>query len=178
MTLVSCLYQPPVDAPFGHLRLVASSEGLRAVLWPIDEDDGGRFDPGPWVEGTTPILDEATQQLDEYFTHRRTRFELALDPVGTEFQVAAWLALADVPYGETATYGQQAERLGRPKAMRAVGAANGRNPLSVILPCHRIVGADGSLTGFAGGLEAKRWLLDHELDHEGTGDGTARLPGM
>ena len=104
----------------------------------------------------------ASKQLQEYFAGDRRDFTIPLDLEGTDFQRAAWLALADVPYGETASYGEQAERIGRPRASRAVGAANGKNPVPIVLPCHRIVGADGSLTGFAGGLEMKERLLAHE----------------
>lgn len=155
------LHVRSVPSPIGELRLVASDVGLRAVLWPDEDDDRVRLDD-ELVEADHPILDAAATQLAEYFSGERTEFELPLDPQGTDFQVAAWKALAEIPYGETATYGEQAERIGRPTAVRAVGAANGRNPLSIVLPCHRVVGADGSLTGFAGGLEAKRMLLDHE----------------
>ena len=112
--------------------------------------------------GASRVLEEATQQLDEYFAGVRTSFELQLDLHGTAFQLAAWNALAEIPFGETRSYAEQAERLGRPAAYRAVGAANGRNPVSIVLPCHRVLGSDGSLTGFAGGLDAKRGLLAHE----------------
>jgi methylated-DNA-[protein]-cysteine S-methyltransferase len=107
-------------------------------------------------------VNDAITQLDEYFAGSRRDFELPLDLQGTEFQVAAWNALAGIPYGRTASYGQQAASIGRPKAVRAIGGANGRNPVAIVLPCHRIVGADGSLTGFGGGIEVKKWLLDHE----------------
>jgi len=109
-----------------------------------------------------PLLAAAALQLEEYFGGRRRTFTLPLDPVGTEFQKACWRVLAEIPYGETISYGQQAARVGKPKAARAVGAANGRNPLSIVVPCHRVVAADGALTGFGGGLETKRWLLEHE----------------
>jgi methylated-DNA-[protein]-cysteine S-methyltransferase len=108
------------------------------------------------------VLAAAARQLEEYFAGERTAFELPLDLEGTRFQRAAWLALAEIPYGETVSYGEQARRLGRPHAVRAVGAANGRNPVPIVLPCHRVVGSDGSLTGFGGGLDVKRALLDHE----------------
>jgi methylated-DNA-[protein]-cysteine S-methyltransferase len=116
-------------------------------------------------------LAAASAQMEEYFAGTRRRFDLPLDLGGTDFQRQAWLALADVPYGETATYGEQADRIGRPGAFRAVGAANGRNPVPVVLPCHRIIGADGSLTGFGGGLELKQQLLDHERSQQA-------LPGI
>lgn len=107
-------------------------------------------------------VNDAITQLQEYFVGSRRTFDLPLELHGTEFQVAAWNALAEIPYGHTASYGQQAAAIGRPKAVRAIGGANGRNPVAIVLPCHRIVGADGSLTGFGGGIAVKRWLLDHE----------------
>jgi methylated-DNA-[protein]-cysteine S-methyltransferase len=114
----------------------------------------------------------AITQLEEYFDGSRRSFDLPLDLRGTEFQVEAWNALAEIPYGRTASYGQQAASIGRPKAVRAIGGANGRNPVAIVLPCHRIVGADGSLTGFGGGIEVKKWLLDHEqaMLHSATGN--------
>ena len=108
------------------------------------------------------ILAAASDQLAEYFDGDRTEFDVPLDPVGTEFQQAAWTALRTIPYGETISYGEQAARVGDRRKARAVGAANGRNPISIIVPCHRVVGSNGSLTGFAGGLDNKAWLLDHE----------------
>ena len=152
------------ESPVGTLSLVASSHGLRAVLWPLDTREGqtDRVRLGMQVRRSTPVLDEAERQLDEYFDGTRVAFDLLLDLRGTPFQVDVWLSLADVGFGKTRTYGEQAERLGRPTAVRAVAAANGKNPLSIVLPCHRIVGANGSLTGFAGGIENKAYLLDHE----------------
>ena len=108
---------------------------------------------------TAPILCEAATQLGQYFAKERTDFDLPLDLQGTDFQQEAWKALARIPYGETWTYKQQAELLGRPKAVRAVGAANGKNPVSIVLPCHRVIGSNGTLTGFAGGLDTKKQLL-------------------
>lgn len=154
--------------PVGVLTLLASPTGLRAVLWEGDDPGRAGLDEvpdapaGDDIAHADEILREAAGQLDEYFDGDRRRFELPLDLVGTDFQVAAWRALAEIPFGETRTYAQQAEAIGRPAAIRAVGAANGRNPLSIVLPCHRVVGADGSLTGFAGGIDVKRRLLDHE----------------
>lgn len=110
----------------------------------------------------TGVLADAVRQLDEYFGGLRTEFDLPIDVDGTDFQHAAWTVLSQIPHGETISYGEQARRMGRPTAVRAVGAANGRNPVPVIVPCHRVIGANGSLTGFAGGLEIKTWLLDHE----------------
>ena len=109
-----------------------------------------------------PVLVEAERLLKEYFAGTRTSFDLKLDLEGTDFQVSAWKALAHVKFGRTASYAQQAASIGRPTATRAVGAANGKNPVAIVLPCHRIVGSNGSLTGFAGGLDTKKWLLDHE----------------
>lgn len=154
------LYRTTTSSPVGDLTLVASDQGLCAVLWP--DDDRVDFDPEPEPGADHPVLVSAARQLDEYFAGQRTSFDLPLDLRGTEFQVEVWRSLAEIPFGETSTYGRQAERIGRPSAVRAVGAANGRNPVSIVLPCHRIVGKDGSLTGFAGGLDAKRFLLDHE----------------
>jgi methylated-DNA-[protein]-cysteine S-methyltransferase len=152
------------ESPVGSLSLVASPRGLQAVLWPLDATAGqaDRVRLGMQIRRSTPVLDEAERQLDEYFDGSRMVFDLVLDLQGTEFQRSVWLSLADVGFGKTRTYGAQAEQLGRPTAVRAVAAANGRNPLSIVLPCHRIVGADGSLTGYAGGLDNKAYLLDHE----------------
>jgi methylated-DNA-[protein]-cysteine S-methyltransferase len=108
------------------------------------------------------LLARAAEQLREYFAGERREFDLPLAPAGTEFQLACWSALAEIPYGDTRSYGQQADRIGKPDRARAVGAANGANPIAIILPCHRVIGADGSLVGFGGGLETKRRLLDLE----------------
>lgn len=157
MTLASAT----IDTPVGAMTVVASDDGLRAVLWPDDEN---RVDlPAGVVEDPDhPVVAAASAQLREYFTGERIAFDLPLDLVGTDFQQAVWRSLATIPYGETATYGEQADRLGRPTAARAVGSANGKNPVSIVLPCHRVVGADGSMTGFAGGIDTKRFLIDHE----------------
>lgn len=149
--------------PVGELTLIASPRGLRAVLWPDElgaPEQLRRPDEGdPAAER---VLRAAQQQLGEYFAGERREFDVPLDPVGTDFQQAAWMQLRAIPYGETISYGEQARRLGDVKKSRAVGAANGRNPISIIVPCHRVVGANGALTGFAAGLEAKAWLLRHE----------------
>jgi methylated-DNA-[protein]-cysteine S-methyltransferase len=158
-------YKTSFDSPVGKLTLVATDIGLRAVLWPDDEPRRVKL-PSPIAESTdNPILTRIVTQLQEYFAGHRTDFDLPLDLRGTEFQQLAWRSLASIPYGQTATYGEQAKRIGRPKAVRAIGAANGRNPVSIVLPCHRVVGADGSLTGFAGGLDAKRQLLEIEVQY-------------
>jgi methylated-DNA-[protein]-cysteine S-methyltransferase len=152
-----------MTTPVGTLTLLASDAGLRAVLWD-GEAPGVRV---PWPDDvreddTHPVLRATRTQLDEYFTGERQTFERPLDLHGTPFQVKVWRALATIPFGQTSTYGEQARSLGDSRKARAVGAADGRNPVSVVLPCHRVVGADGSLTGFAGGVDTKRRLLEHE----------------
>ena len=149
-----------VDSPVGPIALVASDAGLCALLFECEPLPPGAIE----TDGSAdPILDAAAAQLAEWFAGERTTFELPLDlGRATEFQRRAWLALAEIPYATTRSYGEQARRLGMPRAARAVGSANGRNPLSIVLPCHRLVGADGALTGFSGGLEVKRALLEHE----------------
>jgi methylated-DNA-[protein]-cysteine S-methyltransferase len=149
-----------VDTSIGRLLLVASPAGLRAIMF---ERNGRPPDP---PERSNPAgggaLDEAARQLGDYFERRRRHFDLPLDPAGTPFQRRVWEALRKIPYGEIRSYGEIAREVGRPDATRAVGAANGANPLPIVVPCHRVVGADGSLTGFGGGLELKRFLLDLE----------------
>lgn len=158
-------FQTNCASPLGDLTLVATENALAAVLWPAEPEGRVTFSSSPVAQSETDVLTATANQLHEYFEGRRTTFDLPLDPTGTEFQVQVWRSLATIEYGTTSTYGAQARSIGRPKAVRAVGAANGRNPLSIVLPCHRIVGANGKLTGFAGGLDAKRWLLDHERAH-------------
>lgn len=150
-----------VDSPIGELRLVAAPTALLAVLWPEEREGRVRFSSEP-LDGSNEVLDQAVAELQEYFAGTRRTFDVPIELRGTEFQQSVWLALAEIPYGETSTYSKQAAAVGRPTAMRAVGSANGRNPLSIVLPCHRIVAANGGLAGFAGGLDTKRWLLDHE----------------
>jgi len=140
-------------SPVGVLTLVASGQGLAAVLW--EKDDPARVRLGPLAA----VLEEPARQLDGCFAGARRAFDLPLDFQGTDFQRAVWAALLTIPYGETRSYADIARAIGRPTAMRAVGAANGRNPLSIIAPCHRVIGSNGALTGFAGGLAAKRHLL-------------------
>lgn len=160
-----------LDSPIGVLTLVASDKGLTHVLFEGQEPvDVGLPDDLPETDHD-PTLERAAAQLSEYFAGDRRQFDVPLDLRGTDFQKDAWRQLAEVPYGETRSYGEQAEAIGRPGAFRAVGAANGRNPIPVILPCHRIVGSDGSLTGFAGGLDTKRRLLALEQAQQG-------LPGF
>ena len=159
---VTTLNVTTVDSPVHTVRLVASELGLRAVLWERHEAARVPFGDARLVEAPNDVIRTAADQLGEYFAGERTVFDLPLDPVGTAFQHAAWAVLRTIPYGTTMTYGEQAARVGDPNAARAVGAANGRNPLSVIVPCHRVIGSTGKLTGFAGGLDTKAWLLAHE----------------
>ncbi len=145
-------------SPVGELKLVASGRGLTAILW--ENDVPTRVRLGEMHEETAhPVLVEAERQLTEYFGRERTAFSLPLDFRGADFQKRVWQELLTIPYGETRSYGDIARRLGNAQACRAVGAANGRNPISIVAPCHRVVGSNGKLTGFAGGLEAKAFLL-------------------
>lgn len=151
-----------LTAPIGRVVVIASDRGLHNVSF--DPDGLPRSLDGCTVteQPSHPVVAAALRQLREYFAGTRTTFDMKLDLEGTEFQVSAWKALAKVKFGRTASYAQQAASIGRPTATRAVGAANGKNPVAIVLPCHRIVGSNGSLTGFAGGLDTKQWLLDHE----------------
>jgi len=155
-----------VASPIGSLKLVASDKGLVAVLW--ENDNPRRVRLSELVECSEhPILVRTQKELDEYFAGKRDAFTVPLDMRGTPFQKQVWEALLGIPFGETRTYGQLANQLGNPKATRAVGAANGRNPLAILVPCHRVIGFSGKLTGFAGGLEAKAHLLRLEGRNEG-----------
>jgi methylated-DNA-[protein]-cysteine S-methyltransferase len=140
------------------LTLVASHDGLAAILWENDRPGRVRLNLSG-ADDRHPVLVETEQQLDEYFAGRRKTFSLKLDFAGTQFQRKVWQALLEIPFGQTRSYGEIAKRIGKPAAVRAVGAANGRNPISIVAPCHRVVGATGKLTGFAGGLDAKARLL-------------------
>jgi methylated-DNA-[protein]-cysteine S-methyltransferase len=147
-----------MKSPVGTLKLVASDRGLVAILW--ENDNPMRVRLNPLVEEKEhPVLLETERQLSEYFAGKRKRFSLKFGCVGTEFQKEVWQALATIPFGETRSYGDIARQIGHPKAVRAVGAANGRNPISIVVPCHRVIGSNGKLTGFAGGLETKASLL-------------------
>lgn len=147
-----------IHSPVGKLKLVAGDKALVAVLWGSDSPERVPFDA--LVKQTAhPILTKTERQLREYFAGKRKSFSVALDLRGTSFQQSVWEALLAIPFGETRSYGDLARKLGNPQAARAVGAASGRNPLSIIVPCHRLVGSTGKLTGFAGGLEAKSRLL-------------------
>jgi methylated-DNA-[protein]-cysteine S-methyltransferase len=156
------LYSTTHPTPVGELTLVASDQGLRAILWPKLSPTRAGIHPRPHRNPEHPILAQTAAQLNEYFAGSRTAFDVPLDLQGTRFQLAAWRSLADIPFGATTSYGRQAAALGIPTAARALGAANGANPVCIVLPCHRVIGADGSLTGFGGGLPTKQWLLDHE----------------
>jgi len=143
----------------GTLTIAADDAGLRHVLFPANKYDVPGRDE--WKRDSNALREER-EQLLAYFEGGRRTFDLRLAPIGTPFQVKVWNTLACIPYGETWSYRELAASIGEPKAMRAVGAANGRNPLPIVLPCHRVIGADGSLTGFGGGLPLKRFLLEHE----------------
>jgi methylated-DNA-[protein]-cysteine S-methyltransferase len=147
-----------MKSPVGELKLVASDKGLRAILW--ENDDPKRIKLKAMEENKThTLLLETERQLNDYFAGKLEKFSLDLDFQGTEFQKKVWAALLTIPFGETRSYGQIAKQIGNPKAVRAVGAANGKNPISIIAPCHRVIGTNGKLTGFAGGLEIKASLL-------------------
>ncbi len=149
------------NTPVGQLKLVASEKGLSAILW--ENDDPKRIFLEPqFFDEEDPILKATEKQLSEFFAGKRTVFDLPLDFKGTDFQKAVWYELLKVPFGQTKSYKDIAKALNNPKAVRAVGAANGKNPISIVCPCHRIIGADGSLTGFAGGLGVKAVLLQFE----------------
>jgi methylated-DNA-[protein]-cysteine S-methyltransferase len=147
-----------IETPIGPMRLCARDGAIvGAELPPLPAV------PGAWARADgDPLLRRAARQLAEYFDRRRTTFDLPLRLEGTPFQQRAWEALRAIPFGETRSYGQQARAIARPSAVRAVGGANARNPIAIIVPCHRVIGSDGSLTGYGGGMPTKRWLLEHE----------------
>ena len=144
-----------VDSPVGPLLLTSDGSALTRLLFDTEPDPG-------WSTEPCALLDGVVAQLEEYFRGERTEFDVPLEPAGTPFQRGVWDALRTIPYAETINYGQLAGRVGNPRASRAVGLANGRNPISIVVPCHRVIGADGSLTGYGGGLDRKRTLLDLE----------------
>lgn len=150
-----------MPSPVGELMLVASDKGLAAILW---ENDKANRVPIAEMRGDSehPVLKETEKQLKQYFAGKRKSFALPLDFHGTDFQKKVWNALLTIPFGETRSYAQIARQVDSPKAVRAVGAANGKNPISIIAPCHRVIGSNGELTGFAGGLAAKKLLLSLE----------------
>lgn len=168
------------DSPIGPLLLAASERGLRALY--MREQRHVHEQPHPlWVAATaaeaaqSAILERTTRQLDDYFAGRRTGFDLPLDLHGSDFQRAVWHGLCTIPFGETVSYGELARRIGNPKAVRAVGLANGRNPVSIVVPCHRVIGADGSMTGYGGGIERKVFLLALEAEQTVASSGRRRL---
>jgi methylated-DNA-[protein]-cysteine S-methyltransferase len=157
-----------MPSPVGELTLAANDDGLAAVYFEQHKYGHSVDERRDWTRddhGSNPAsraLEAARHQLTEYFAGRLRAFDLPLAPTGTRFQHHVWSELRQIPFGATSSYGELARRLGDPGAARAVGAANGRNPLSIVVPCHRVIGANGSLTGFGGGIERKRWLLAHE----------------
>jgi len=159
-----------IDSVVGTLTLVAEEGvivGLYMDLQRHRPDDDALGEPDPRGREVEPFK-AAADQLDAYFAGELTRFDLPLAPRGSEFQQRVWAALQEIPYGRTESYGELAERIGSPGGARAVGLANGKNPIGIIIPCHRVVGADGSLTGYGGGLDRKKQLLDLELAASGT----------
>jgi methylated-DNA-[protein]-cysteine S-methyltransferase len=152
------LFYKEMESPVGKLKLVASTNALRAILWEQERPNRVKLAPLR-LDPQQPILIETERQLREYFAGTRNAFDLPLEPAGSEFQKKVWQALREIPFGQTRSYLDLARSVGSAKAVRAVGAANGKNPLSIVVPCHRVVGANGALTGFAGGLEVKAKLL-------------------
>ncbi len=153
------------QSPFGILEIEASDEGISAIRWPSTPDDKQPHPPittSSLGRPESPLLETAKTQLDEYFQGARNNFELPLSLTGTPFQQLVWNALKAIPYGTTTSYGAIANAIDRPRAVRAVGRAIGSNPIPLIIPCHRVIGAGGKLTGFSGGLDRKRWLLNRE----------------
>ena len=172
--------QRTFPSPVGDLVLTASGTGLTGVYFPTSKHGPPPVGRPPLSRvgrgGTQEVLDRTESQLKEYFAGTRTAFDLPLEPMGTDFQLRVWALLREIPYGVTTSYGELARALGDPQKSRAVGAANGANPIPIIVPCHRVVGSKGELTGFGGGLERKRWLLEHEgaLMRLVVGDGNQR----
>ena len=163
-----------MESPVGELLIVADETTLRMISF-----REGRY-PGKVADGWRrggAVVANAREQLGEYFAGRRRRFDLPLAPSGTAFQLHAWQALQDIPYGATCSYGEQARAMGQPREVRAVGAANGRNPIPIVVPCHRVIGGDGRLTGYAGGLDIKKFLIELEGRHVNAAEWVARLPG-
>jgi methylated-DNA-[protein]-cysteine S-methyltransferase len=163
------LFYKEMESPVGKLKLIASSDALVAVLWEGERPDRVKLEAAK-LDPRHPILCEAERQLAEYFAGRRTRFDLPLEPRGTAFQRKIWQTLRAIPFGQTRSYLDLAKAVGSPKAVRAVGGANGKNPLSIVVPCHRVIGANGRLVGFAGGLETKAKLLALEARAKRVGE--------
>ena len=155
------MWKTTIKSPVGELQVFATERGLSGLLWP--ELDDKRFNIDEYQDSPNqPVFKQLTTQLNEYFAGKRQEFDLPLAPVGTAFQRLAWDALCQIPFGTTRSYREQAASIGRANAVRAIGAANGKNPISIVIPCHRVIGSNGNLTGFAGGIDVKRFLLDHE----------------
>lgn len=149
---------PPCDSPIGLLEIRANDQGVTHILFVESPSRPAR---------PHPLIERCQAQLSEYFQGQRLEFDLPLAPTGTDFQQRVWTRLREVPYGETCSYATISAGIGSPKSHRAVGAANGRNPLAIIVPCHRVIGSNGRLTGYAGGLASKEWLLAHEQANRG-----------
>ncbi|MDO1513043.1 methylated-DNA--[protein]-cysteine S-methyltransferase [Maribacter confluentis] len=147
-----------ISTPLGIAKIIGDVEGISSIVILNSEE--------PLTDIIPETLEDAVYQLNEYFEGTRTEFSLKLNPQGTEFQRKVWSALEKIPYGRTVSYLQLSKLLGDTKAIRAVGSANGRNPLWIVVPCHRVIGSDGALTGYAGGLHRKKWLLEHESPHK------------
>ncbi len=159
-------FRTTLPSPIGTLTIVANGDAVVAIDWDGETAHEALLGDGEIVDVAPtdhPALAAAVEQLGEYFDGDRVDFDIPLDPAGTAFQHQAWDALVRIPFGETVSYGEQAVMLGDKNKARAVGAANGKNPIPIVVPCHRVVGSNGHLTGFAGGLDAKAWLLDHEF---------------
>ncbi len=154
--LVSNLQTTYYKTPIGIAKIMGNTNGIQAIFW-VD-----KITEPPTK--TPDCLHNCVVQLSEYFAGIRTTFDLKLNPQGTDFQQKVWAELLNIPFGKSTTYLQQSKQLANPKAIRAVASANGKNPISIIIPCHRVIGSDGSLTGYAGGLWRKKWLLEHESD--------------
>jgi methylated-DNA-[protein]-cysteine S-methyltransferase len=151
------VFYQEMPSPIGTLTLISNTNALTAVHM-----EGGDFVLPAGVKKGHAVLGDTRRQLEEYFAGRRFEFSLPMAAGGTPFQCLVWMALCDIPFAQTRSYADIARAVGNARAVRAVGAANGRNPISIIVPCHRVIGADGSLTGYGGGIERKRWLLEHE----------------
>ena len=166
--MVAKIRYQKLATPIGELLIAADSRALKEIYW---ARRGKAVSPDPgWEPGTNRVLTRAARQLREYFSGERSRFELPVDPAGTEFQRRVWSALQKIPFGKTVSYGELARRIGKPTASRAVGAANGANPIPIVIPCHRVIGANGALTGFGGGLDVKEQLLQLESPLFGKSD--------
>lgn len=150
-----------IESIVGSVHLYASEDGLTGLYMNIQKSG-----QPAGVDGTNPFIDQAIQELNEYFAGARRDFNVKLAPIGTKFQLSVWAELMNIPFGKTISYGELAKRLGDPLLTRAVGTANGSNPISIIIPCHRVIGANGHLTGYGGGIERKRWLLHHEAEDQ------------